>query len=178
MASNETVARPYAEAIFDYAREQKSLDKWSDFLNDLATVIKDEQINAVIHSARVDGADVGALVCDVMGHKEGDPFANLIMTMAENERLDIIDDVLTQFETLKTEEEGAVDAVIESAQDVTDEQLKKITKGLEKRLGKKVHITTEVNPDLIGGAIIRAGDLVIDGSVSGKIQRMSSAVTH
>ena len=178
MAEKSTIARPYAEAIFALAKEQSELKSWSGMLSDMAIVANDEGMKAMISNTNVGKDQLANLMIDVCGSELSEQGKNLIKLLAENRRLSMLDEIAVQYEVLRAEEEKTIEAEVISAFEVSDAQQKQIAEKLKARLGREVSLSCRVDQNLLGGAIIKAGDLVIDGSTIGQIQKLSIELTH
>jgi len=178
MAEPSTIARPYAEAVFRLAREQGRLVEWSDMLAVLEAVAVDEQMVPVLASPRPAPAQLAALFIDIAGDALDDAGRNLVRLLAENRRLRNIQALRVQYEGLRAEEEGTLSAELVSALPVDDTVRDALAAALGVRLKRKVALRTSVDPDLLGGAVIRAGDMVIDGSVRGRLQRLATQLSR
>lgn len=170
---NTTIARPYAEAVFERARETDSLDAWSDTLALLANVVADPQVAALIANPMVPRADGAGLLIDIGGDNLGEEACNLVRLLAQNRRLPVLPAIAAAFEVLKSESLGTLDVRVTSAYVVTAAQEKLLAEALQAKLGRQVRITSEKDPALIAGVVIRAGDLVIDGSVKGQLGKLA-----
>jgi F-type H+-transporting ATPase subunit delta len=173
MAEKSTIARPYAEAVFQTAEAAGQLQQWSDMLQTVAVIAADADMQAVIGNTSVNKAQLAQLIIDVAGDVMTEQGNNLIKLLAENRRLDVVAEIAEQFETLKAEAEKTVEAEMVSALEVSAEQQSMIADKLKARLGRAVSLTCRVDETLMGGAIIKAGDMVIDGSVSGQLNKLS-----
>jgi F-type H+-transporting ATPase subunit delta len=177
MAEKSTIARPYAEAVFQMADAAGELQQWSDMLQIVAVIAADADMQAVIGNTSVNKAQLAQLIIDVVDSGSQNVMTeqgkNLIKLLAENRRLDVVAEITVQFEILKAEAEKTVEAEMVSAQEVSAEQQSMIADKLKARLGRAVSLTCRVDESLMGGAIIKAGDMVIDGSVSGQLNKLS-----
>jgi len=173
MADFETTARPYARAIFELASEEGKLQQWQDALQLAASIAADADMQATFGQPAILTSD---LARDGAGQESDADFNNLIALLAENGRLAALPAISLLFETLKQEAEGKIEVKIRTAQELSAEQQDKISSSLAKRLGKEVSITTEIDASLIAGAIVTAGDLVIDGSASGRMEKLAIAL--
>jgi F-type H+-transporting ATPase subunit delta len=173
MAEKSTIARPYAEAVFQLADASGQLKEWSAMLQTVALIAADVDMQCIIGNTSVNKEQVAQLVADVAGDVMTDAGRNLVKLLTENRRLDVLAEITEQFETLKAEAEKTVEAQIVSAQEVSAAQQKMIAEKLKARLGREVSLTCSVDESLMGGAIIKAGDMVIDGSVSGQLNKLS-----
>ena len=178
MAEITTIARPYAEAILKRAAETDSFPAWSDALQLMAAIASDETMAEVIAGAQFSRAQVAELFNEVGGDKLNQEAKNLVKLLAENGRLGVLPEIAALYEIARAEAEGSIDAEIISAYPVTDEQRNKIAASLKARMGKEINLSVTIDESLVGGAIIRAGDMVIDGSVSGKLEKLASTVNQ
>ena len=172
MAELATIARPYAEAAFELARDEQALPAWSQMLRFAATIIADERVAAALDNPRLDAAAKESLLLSIGGDRFDAQARNFIHVLVEGERVTLLPQIAAMFDTLKNEAEATARATIESAFALTDAQLAELQGALEKRFGKKMETTVIVNPDLIGGARVTVGDAVLDGSVQAKLAAM------
>lgn len=173
-----SLARPYARAVFELARQQGQLQQWSEKLAMMAAVAGNPTMQMLLDNPRLTRAGAADLVITACGSDIDDQAANLLRMLAENGRLDQLSMVASLYSTLRDEAEGTVDAQVISATPLSDAQKSAITEALKKRLGRDVQLICSVNEDLVGGAVIRAGDLVIDGSAVEHLRQLSSALVH
>jgi F-type H+-transporting ATPase subunit delta len=178
MAEKTTIARPYAEAVFELAKEQKQLKQWSDVLQTLAAVTANADMHAMIGNTNVSKDQLADFVLELCGADFSAEAKNLVKVLAENRRLTLMDEIAAQYETLRAEEEKTIEAEVVSAFDISKAQQKQIADKLKARLGREVSLSCRVDSSLLGGAIIKAGDLVIDGSTLGQIQKLSIELVH
>ena len=179
MADFETAARPYARAFFELAQSEDLLQSWQDRLSLAAAIAADADMKAFLEQPDVLPRELGELFLSVLsgaGLESDNDFENAIRLLAENSRLAALPAITGLFATMKQEAEGKIEVQVRSAQELSAEQQQNIAVSMAKRLGKEVSITTEIDASLIAGAIITAGDLVIDGSASGRIDKLSLAV--
>ena len=169
-----TIARPYAEAVFERAKETGSLDQWSEMLAFLAAIMQDDTLRTLVDNPNMTDAQVTALVLDIVADKVSDEAGNLIRLLVENDRLGIVSSIAEQFEALKSREQGRLDVLVTTAFPLTDMQSAAIADALKAKLGRDIDITSVEDPELIGGMHIRAGDLVIDGSVQGQLKQLAN----
>ena len=176
MAELTTLARPYAKAAFEFAQSQKQLTEWSAMLGLASSVSVDETIQQVIRVPRMTGAEKANTFVEVCGDKLDAKVQNFIHLLAENDRLLLLPEITELFELLKAEQEKSVDVEVTSAFALNNEQKDKLAKVLSARLSREVRLHVTEDAALIGGVVIRAGDLVIDGSVRGKIAKLAEAL--
>lgn len=175
MAELSTLARPYAEAVFRLAKEKSALAGWSERLATLAAIVSDPQMQAVIADPNTSAARAAELIGAIAGADEAGK--NLLAVLAGNDRLTLLPEIAAQYEVLKAEAEGVLEATIVSAQAMSDAQKAELMAALKARFGRDVEATVQVDESLIGGAVITVGDQVIDGSVKGRLQKMAAALT-
>jgi F-type H+-transporting ATPase subunit delta len=176
MAEAITIARPYANAVFTIAQENNELKAWSDLLAVVAQAVSEPEMQSIITSPAVSDEQVITLLTEVAGESMTQDGPNFLALLAENKRLQLLVDIAEIYEELREEAEQTMTADITSARELTPEQEAKITAALKMRLGRDVALNTTIDESLLGGAIIRAGDLVIDGSALGKLNRLASAI--
>jgi F-type H+-transporting ATPase subunit delta len=175
MAEIATLARPYAEAVFQIAKEETSFDVWSENLDFLMQVIGDPFMIQVIKNPLVSKEELRHVLLDVCNEKISTGVGqNLIKLLLDNGRLDIIPQLVQQYEQLKAEHLGYVKVDIISTYTVESHQLQTIEAVLKERLGKAVDIVITVDRNLIGGWLVRIGDQVIDMSIKGRLQQLAT----
>ena len=174
MSELTTAARPYARAVFETAEKSGELAKWSESLEFMSAVASNEDVKQLLASpkmAKQAGADAFLKLCD---GKLDDQAENLIRMLAENNRLSLLPEMSALYEVLKDEAEGSVEAQVTTAKKLTKAEEEAISKALKKRMGRDVKLNVSVDDSLLGGAIIKAGDLVIDGSLKGRLSKMTA----
>ncbi|MFV2055563.1 MAG: F0F1 ATP synthase subunit delta [Thiohalomonadales bacterium] len=173
MAETSTIARPYAQAIFSLAQEESQLAQWSDMLQFCSVVATDSDMRDIIANSLVSKDQLTKLFIEICADVLNDYGKNLVKLLVENHRLAVLAEIAAQFETLKSEAEKTIEAEIVAAYEITAKQKTTITAKLAARLGREVSLTCRIDKTLLGGAIIKAGDMVIDGSTMGQIQKLS-----
>jgi len=185
MADNNTIARPYAQAVFETANDSGELAAWSEALAVGAALLESGEVAAYLANPSLSDpqrfdfltglfakAGGGLLSGD---HAKGSNFLKLLL---ENGRVAVLPEISAHFEALKANIENTVDVTVTSATPVSEDKLVQITQALETRLGRDVRIATEVDPTLIGGAVIKAGDVVIDGSMRARLDGLANALVN
>lgn len=170
-----TVARPYARAAFDFAVEHQALDRWQQMLAFTAEVAKNEQVAELIDGALAPEA-LANLFIAICGEQLDDAGQNLIKVMAENKRLPALADVLAEFIQLRAAHDATAEVEVISASELSDKQLSNISAAMTKRLSRNVKLNCKIDKSVVAGVIIRAGDMVIDGSVRGRLERLADAL--
>jgi F-type H+-transporting ATPase subunit delta len=178
MAEKTTVARPYARAVFEIARDSDTFGNWSEFLERAAVVVSDPRVHGLIGNPAVTRRDLAELLVEVCGDGAGEQGSNFLRLMAENGRVACIPEVASEFEALRAEAENVVDVTVTSAVPLDEAQRSQFATSLRSKLGREVRLHCDTDSSLMGGAVIRAGDLVIDGSLLGRLQRLAGVVTH
>ena len=177
MADNASIARPYAKAVFDLATEANQHDDWTNALDVLATIASDNDFVDVVASPQVKAEQLEELVIGIVGDKLPDGGNNFVKLLAQNERLEVLPDVQQQYALLLAESRKSIEAEVLTARPLSDEQKTKLTEALQIRLGVTVSIIETVDESLVGGAIVKAGDLVIDGSAKGRVEKLAIALS-
>ena len=178
MSDMTQVARPYARAAFDLAQAQDTLQAWDDQLGLLAAIANDDRVRTILADPRVDRAAKSGLVLDISEGHLSDEVRNFVRLLAENGRLSSLPAVRTEFAALKSETEKRVVAQVVSFRKVTQTQEKQLIDALRERLGCEVELDCSVDESLLGGVVVRAGDLVIDGSVRGQLNRLAANLSR
>ena len=169
-----TIARPYAEAAFARAQETGQIPAWSSALNLLGALAADPAMAAQIANPEIPRDLARDMLLELGGDTLPAEARNLVKVLAENKRLSVLPEIDKVFEELETLHKGVRQVQVRSAY-ALDAQLQKLLESaLKAKLKADVEITVEKDPSLIGGIEIRADDLVIDGSVRGKLQRLAS----
>lgn len=177
MAEMATIARPYARAAFGFAQERGALQQWSGLLGAAATAVADPRVAALIGSPHVSSDELVALLADAAGPDADEHGRNFLRAVAANRRLALLPEIARQYEALRADAEGVVDVELIAAMPVEEPQRQRLVAALERRLKRQVRVHTRIDASLIGGAIVRAGDLVVDGSLKGRLERLSAAMT-
>ena len=176
MAEISTIARPYAVAAFNLAKEKKSLSEWSEMLEFLAQVSLDERMHAFINDSKVSDEDREKALVKIAGKKLNQYGENLIKLLIEYKRLNVLPEISQLFETLKATDESTLDAEIIVASKPTDKEVDTLVKSLEKKFNKKIDAKVTIDEAIIGGTKVIVGDTVIDASVREQLQNLAYAL--
>ena len=168
-----TIARPYAEAVFQRAVETDKLDLWSEMLGLLGAAVKDPALSGLITNPKLTIVQKTELMLEIGGGRLNDEGQNLVRLLAANGRLGIIADIAEAYEHRKADHQGTLDVHVVTAYALRPAQEKKLSEALKAKLGREIRITSEKDLALIGGLRLRAGDMVIDGSVSGQLSQLA-----
>ena len=174
MAERATIARPYAKAAFQYARDANAFTGWSQALKTASEIVADPRIAALTKSPSLTSADLASLIIDVAGARLDAGMQNFVRVLAENHRLLLLPEIAAHYESLRSAVENTVDVDVVSAVPLDAAQSDKLERALSVRLKRVVRMQTSVDPRLLGGAVVRAGDLVIDGSLKGRLERLAT----
>ena len=178
MAELATLARPYARAAFEAAREDgdDGLDRWSRLLALLGGAITDEAVADVIAAPGLTAQGKAQIIVDLIGEELGPQGTNLVRLMAENKRLELAGEVSGQYEDLKDAFLRTLEVEVVSARKISEADLTTLSEKLAARFDKQIALTSRIDPSLLGGAMIRAGDTVIDGSIRGRLDRLADTL--
>ncbi|RLA21250.1 MAG: F0F1 ATP synthase subunit delta [Gammaproteobacteria bacterium] len=173
MAELAELARPYAEAVYKIAKEQGGAQKWSEMLEMLSLVMADQDISRAARNPRVGNERFIALLLDICSEKLNKEGVAFVKVLSENKRLNLVGSIAELYEQYRSDGEGYLAVGVTSAFPMDKKEQEKLSKTLAKQFGKEIRLTVEEDSSLIGGIIIRAGDKVIDGSVSGQIEQLA-----
>ena len=176
MSELTTTARPYARALFELANDAGNLTEWSDTLAFLGAVVSHDDVRILLDDPKMTKQSAADAVIKLCDGKLDDKAENLVKQLAEYDRLEVLPEISTLYEVMKDDAEGVIEAIVTSAKKLTKKEQDAIAAALKKRLGRDVKITTEIDKSILGGAIIRAGDLVIDGSIQGRLQNITHSL--
>lgn len=176
MAERITIARPYAKAIFAQALAAKRLEAWSAVLQLGAAISADSRVKSLFGNPHVSPEQLAGLYTEIGGEQLDSDARNLLATLAANRRLGFLPEIARSYEQLRAEHERVVDVTVTSAVELSTQQRERLTAALRKRLDREVRLHTELNPALLGGAVLRADDLVIDGSITSGLAQLAAQV--
>jgi F-type H+-transporting ATPase subunit delta len=177
MAEKTTIARPYAKAAFQEAQGDKDLAPWSETLRAAATAVRDPRVHELLGSPSVSGEDLAQFVMGVTGPALDEHRQNFFRMLAENHRLGFLPEISTLFDEYKDEAESVIDVTVTSAAPIDSAQQQALSKALERKLKRTVRLHCATDSALIGGAVLRAGDTVIDGSLLSRLKRIAFELT-
>jgi F-type H+-transporting ATPase subunit delta len=183
MADNNTIARPYAQAVFELANDAGELTAWSESLGVAGQLLADDDLVGYLSTPDLSDAKRLDFLAGLFKNAGADKLAgsdkrgsNFLKLLLENKRIAVLPEISAHFEVLKAEVENTVEATVTSASPLSKAQADKIAGALKKRLGRDVNVTTQIDENLIGGAVIRAGDVVIDGSLRARLEGLATAL--
>jgi len=169
-----TIARPYAKAAFDYAREARTFAQWSEGLKATVQIVADPRVTALVTDPERLSREIADFIIGVAGDKLDSGMQNFVRVLTENHRLLLLPEIAAHYEALRSAVENTVDVEVISAVALDAAQADKLSQALSTRLKGKVRMHNSVDSALLGGAVIRAGDLVIDGSLKGRLERLAT----
>lgn len=176
MSQLTTLARPYAKAAFEMAVTNDNLNGWSSMLGLLAALMQEARVAAYLSAPSHSAEQQARTLIDLCGSELDDGGRNFVGLLATNKRLPLLAEIARMFEELKAERERVVDVEVISAFSMNDDAQQKLAAALKRRLQCDVKLNTTVDKSLIGGLVVRAGDLVIDGSVRGKLNKLTETM--
>lgn len=178
MAETVTIARPYAEAVFELAKQQNALPKWSDMLAFAAAVSASPEVSALDGNPRITARQLADLMIGICGERLSGDARNLVQLLVQNRRLSVLPEIREMFERLKEEHEGQVEATVTSAMALSDAQLQALSARLEAKYRRKIVAKVVVDRSLIGGVKVQVGDEVIDASLRGRLDAMAQTLVQ
>lgn len=173
-----TIARPYAMAAFEFALDKGVIPAWEAMLNAASLMTDDPALLSLLTSPRVTSHQLAALYCDVLSKNVDAEMKNFIQLLADYHRLSALPAIADLFKSYRAEQEKKLNVQITSAMKLSDLYQQKLTESLTQRLHRQVSLSCEMDPTLLGGVVITAGDIVIDGSVRGKLDRMAKFISE
>ena len=176
MLNRTTLARPYARAAFEAARDADALARWSEALELASDIAATEELHYLSGDPRVGGDRLLELITDIGKDRFDDSFTNFLKVLITNGRLELMPEIALQYEQYRRESEQRIRVEVVSAKPMEDAETGKLAERLKARFGREVDMHVEVDESLIGGAVIRAGDKVIDGSVRGRLEQLGRRI--
>lgn len=178
MAELSTLARPYAKAAFEYANEKGAVDQWAGMLSLLAALPEFDAVAELISAPDQTPAEKAEKLIAICGDGLNAEGANFLRNLADNRRLPLLPEIQIQFNAFQAEQDKTLDVDVVAAQTMDQVQQDRLAAALQQRLQRTINIKVSVDATLIGGAVIRAGDTIIDGSVSGRLARLAEAINQ
>ena len=178
MAELATIARPYANAVFDIAKSEGALEDWSRMLGVLASTAQHETVNVLLSSPDLSPVAKAGKLGELCADEIDDQARKFLYALADHDRLTLLNEIVSQFETLRAEELRSLDVKVIAAYELSASQTDALATALRKKFDKEITIESTVDASLMGGAIIRAGDVVIDGSVRGRLTKLVDALVQ
>lgn len=178
MAELATLARPYANAVFALARENGALERWARRLRILAAAAGEEPMRRLLEAPETPAEQKAFRLADVCGDEVDDRGRRFLLVLARNGRLPLLGEISRRFDELKAAEERNLDVEVLSTYPLTEDQAERLRDALRNKFGKEVRLSSDVDPSLLGGAVVRAGDTVIDGSVRGRLDKLAESLAR
>jgi F-type H+-transporting ATPase subunit delta len=181
MAEIATTARPYARAAFSYANERGHLSQWSGWLSVVSAIVAAPEAEHLLGNPNVKASELVAWMASLAseaGHPVDSEGRNFLAVLAENRRMAMLPSIASEYEMLKAHAENTVHAEVMTAMALSSEQRKSLSDALAKRFQKTVEIHETIDANLIGGAIVRVGDFVVDGSLISRVQRLEQQMSE
>lgn len=177
MAEFTTLARPYAKAAFSSAQESNALDSWSTYLATAEAIATHNKVSKELASPNLTASAKAQLLIELGGDFDSS-FKSFLHVLADNDRLPLLAEIREVFELLKASLQESIDVVIETAFELDNDTLEQLKHALNKKLGATISISTALEPSLIGGVVIKAGDTVIDGSIKGRLSKLATVLNR
>lgn len=178
MSSLTTLARPYAKAAFELARDENALPRWDDMLTLAGAIASDESMAGLLESPHVSAVDAAKLIAETAGDALDQRFRDYLDVLAANGRLPLLPVITGIFQQLREEAENRLRVRVVSAVPLDDDQAGRMKDALARRFECEIELENEIDERVIGGAVVYAGDQVIDGSLRGRIQKLSSSLAN
>ena len=178
MAELVTIARPYAQAVFSLAKDKGQLAQWSEMLRFMAEVWSNDRVQLALANPKFSKDDVERFLLGICGERLDGIAHNLLQILVRNDRLPALSRIVELYEQLREQYENIVEASVDSAFPLSEQQLASLVANLERRTGRKVQAAVTVAPELIGGVTVKIGDDVWDASVRGQLDNMATALTN
>ena len=176
MRDNATIARPYAQAVFEHAQEEGNMEQWSSLLKALSLIVQDSQMRLILSSPKISPQQLMELVTGIVGDQLSNTGMNFIKVLISANRLIYVSNIFELFEKRRAEAEGKMEIDVITAFELEPDQASKISEAMGKKLGKKINISSAIDKSLIGGMIVKAGDSVIDASLRGRLTELQNSL--
>jgi len=177
MAERATIARPYAKAAFAYARENGRVADWARWLGTARQVVSSDDYARLAQSPGIHASQLVELIESICGSDLDANGRAFLALLAENQRVDYLPEIAEHFDALVADDQNVAEVEVVSAVALDDAQQQRLAAAMRKRLRRDVRLSCRVDPALIGGAVVRSGDLLIDGSLKGKLERLETELT-
>lgn len=176
MAELTTLARPYAKAAFEYALAANKLQPWFEALEVTAAVAVQEQVIKALSSSALSAEQKASVFVQVCGEQMDEKVKNFIHTLASNKRLALLPYVKELFAKMKAQQEKSIEVEVTAAYELSVDLINKLAQALSAKLNRSVSVQSSVDASLIGGVVIHTGDMVIDGSIRGRLAKLAEAM--
>ncbi len=173
MSDLSKLARPYAKAAFDLARADSALAQWAQMLETTTAMVVNSKVRDLISNPNVAQSRVAKMLVVTGGDNFSAKFTNFLRLLAENKRLLLVPEIAAMYKRLRQAEEKQLEVQVVSAVELSADQQERMSTALARRFDREIELQTTVDPDLIGGAVIHAGDTVIDGSLRGELNKLA-----
>ena len=178
MSSIATLARPYAKAAFELARDQNALAGWDDMLSLASAIVADDAMASLLESPEVSSADAVEMISEIGGESFDDRFRGFLKVLATNGRLPLLPQVTRLFQQFRAEAENRLRVKVVSAIPLDEDQAERMRAALARRFDCEIELDNEIDKGVIGGAVVYAGDQVIDGSLRGRLEKLSNSLAN
>lgn len=176
MLEQKMSARPYAKAAFEIAKAQKQFDAWSHLLNLLAAIVTNPKIATLLQDKTKRPDEISEFFSNLLAHQVSEESLRFVQLLAERRRLKVLPEIVNFYETLRKEAENILNATVVSATPLADDQKQKIKMALQKRFDCTIEIQESVDPTLLGGFWVKAGNDVIDATLKGQLMQLENTL--
>ena len=178
MSSLTTLARPYAKAAFELARDEQSLAGWEEMLTLASEMVMEKSMAGLLESPHISNDELVRIITETAGDAFTTRFRDFIAVVGGNGRLPLLPHVTDLFRQLREEAENRMSVKVISAVSLDEDQASRLRDALARRLGCEIELDNEIDKDVIGGAVVYAGDQVIDGSLRGRLEKLSTSLAN
>jgi F-type H+-transporting ATPase subunit delta len=178
MSSLATLARPYAKAAFELARDEQALARWDEMLGLASNIVADESMAKLLESPEVGESKVATIIFEVAGDLLDGRFRDYLSVLAANGRLALLPQIAGLYRQLREEAEKRLSVRVVSAIPLDERQAERMKEALARRFDCEIELENEIDAHVIGGAVVYAGDQVIDGSLRGRLQKLSNSLAN
>lgn len=178
MSSLATLARPYAKAAFQLARDEQALPRWEDMLSLASAIVTDNAMASLLESPAVSDKEAVKIIAEVAGEAMDARFRDYLSVLASNKRLALLPQITQSYHHLRGEAEKRLSVRVVSAIPLDENQVTRLREALARRFEREIELENEIDAKVIGGAVVYAGDQVIDGSLRGRLQKLSNSLAN
>lgn len=178
MSNLTTLARPYAKAAFELAQAEQALAGWDEMLNLASNIASDDAMAGLLDSPEVSNTQAALIITETAGDAFDGKFRDFLSVVSINARLPLLPEITAIYRTLRDEAEKRLSVRVVSAVPLNEDQSARLRDALARRFDREIELENEIDATVIGGAVVYAGDQVIDGSLLGRLQRLSNSLTN
>jgi F-type H+-transporting ATPase subunit delta len=173
MSQAITIARPYAQAAFEFANEQNAVAAWQQALDSLAQVMANAEIKAIYNSVEISRKDFMAVIADLLKLEQDTPIYNFVRLLMTNKRLNVVSEISARFQALQLQAQEVLDVKVTTVVEMSEDERARLGERLQKKLGSKVILHCRTQKDILGGMVLQYGDKVIDSSLKTQVEKLA-----